>query len=77
MIKYFHELTEAEFNETCVGKMTNAEVERDYPQPIWCSYPEATRGVMGCWSLIYFMVTGCDYCKNCDLYIKKSKAKVS
>lgn len=77
MIKYFHELTEAEFKETCVDKMTYMQLAKDYPQPLWCSYPEATGGLMGCWSLISFMVTGRNYCKNCDCYIKKSKAKVA
>lgn len=68
MIKYFHELTEKEFKKKIVGKLTNAECDRDYPQPTWCNYPEATMGMMGCWSLISFMVTGEDYCKDCDCY---------
>lgn len=71
MIKYFHELTEGEFK--ALPDMTWAECAKDYPQPIWCSYPEAVQGVMGCWSLMCFMVTGRSYCKNCDCYIKKSR----
>lgn len=69
MIKYFHELTEAEF-ET-LPEMTWDECAEEYPQPEWCSYPNAVRGMMGCWSLMSFMVTGRNYCKNCDHYIKK------
>jgi len=40
-IKPFHELTEAEFNEICEEKMTWAECAEKYPQPKWCSYPDA------------------------------------
>ncbi len=69
MIKYFHELTKKEFKKLCKGKPeTWDEFARNYPQPIWCSYPEAVAGIMGCWSLVGFMVTGEDYCKNCDCY---------
>lgn len=34
--------------------------------PDWCEYPEATNGVMGCWSLI----SGCikEPCETCDCY---------
>lgn len=73
MEKYFHELTESEFNELFETKMTWGECAKEYPQPEWCSYPEAVQGVMGCWSLMGFMVTGRSYCKNCDCYIKKAK----
>lgn len=71
MIKYFHELTKEEFSKLCKGKMTYGELAEKYPQPIWCGYPDATEGVMGCWSLMSFMVTGQDSCKNCDCYIKQ------
>ena len=68
MKKYFHELKEPEFQELVDSHMTYAELERDYPQPKWCGYPNANQGVMGCWSLVGFMVTGEEYCKECDCY---------
>lgn len=71
MIKYFHELTEAEYKEKVDGKLTYAECDRDYPQPVWCGYHNATWGLLGCWSLTDFLVTGEGYCKNCDCYKEK------
>ena len=68
MIKFFHELTEPEFKKDIAGKLTHQEVAEKYPQPKWCSYPEATYGVAGCWSLVGFIVTGEDYCKSCEFY---------
>lgn len=69
MIKYFHELTEEEYKKIVESKKykTMTEFEQDYPQPEWCQYPDAIFGVMGCWSLIGFMVENQDYCKHCDL----------
>jgi len=69
MIKYLHNLTEEEFKEKCVGKMTYGELAKKYPQPKWCSYPDATEGLMGCWSLMSFMVRGRSYCKCCQCYV--------
>ena len=72
MIKYFHELTEEEFKKLVDSKeYTYKRLANDYPQPVWCNYPDATSGAMGCWSLMGFMVTGEDYCKNCDEYKNK------
>jgi hypothetical protein len=70
MIKYFHELNEQEYNDNINGKMSYGECAEKYPQPLWCTYPDATFGLMGCWSLNDFMVTGEDYCKDCDCYRK-------
>ena len=75
MIKYFHELTKAEFKKLIKQEMTWGECAKDYPQPIWCSYPEAIVGVMGCWSLVGFMVTGEGYCKKCGCFIPLEKRK--
>lgn len=68
MIKYFHELTKREFNKLLRKRMTWAECAESYPQPTWCAYPDAIAGVMGCWSLMNLMVTGEDYCGDCDCY---------
>ena len=68
MIKYFHELTKKEFKELVKKKYTWGRLEKDYPQPTWCNYPEATRGLMGCWSLVDFRIKKEKHCKNCDCY---------
>lgn len=73
-IKYFHELTEKEF-KALVKKhphMTNQEFAKLYPQPPWCDYPDATYGMMGCWSLCSFMVKDKKYCKGCECLIHAS-----
>ena len=70
MIKYFYELTEVEFDELVKQKLTWAQCAELYPQPTWCNYPEAICGVMGCWTLMSFLVTDEGYCKKCDCYKK-------
>ena len=69
MIKYFHELTDDEFSGLIDSKITYGEAEKLYPQPLWCSYPQAIYGEMGCWSLVYRedAITK-EYCKDCDCY---------
>ncbi len=74
MIKFFHELTEAEFKALCDKKITYRRLAKDYPQPTWCSYPDALEP-LGCWSLTGFMVTGEAYCRRCDCYISRKKRK--
>jgi hypothetical protein len=70
MIKYYHELTKDEVQGLIDKKYTYKQTEEDYPQPEWCSYPNATYGEIGCWSLLGYMVTSEDYCKDCDCYKK-------
>ena len=65
--KPFHELTDAEFDALKAAGATWGDMMRDHPQPEWCSYPDALGGAMGCWSLVGRMVTGRDYCKDCEL----------
>ncbi|MDD5007280.1 MAG: hypothetical protein PHC68_02620 [Syntrophorhabdaceae bacterium] len=78
-IKFFHELTEKEFMKIKKDNphMTYAEFALKYPQPTWCHYPDAVYGIMGCWSLVTFMVKDKKYCKGCDCLIKRKKAKKS
>ena len=73
MIKYFRELTKEEFGEILKEKITWAECAERYPQPTWCHYPDAVQGIMGCRSLMDFLVTGEDFCKKCDEYISTNK----
>lgn len=65
MKKYFHELTPKEYDGLVKKKLTYKQLGKDYPQPKWCDYPNATEGVMGCWSLISFRVSGKEFCDGC------------
>ena len=71
MIKYYHELTKEEFDELVKKKYTWGQLAEDYPQPKWCGYPDATEGLMGCWSLVLHKIKSKDLCENCDCLIKK------
>ena len=73
MIKYFHELSKEEFASLVsrCPSMTWQELALEYPQPRWCSYPEAVSGQMGCWSLMAHRVSNEDYCKSCDCYRRR------
>jgi hypothetical protein len=70
VIKYCHELTKEELGKIIEKGITYCQFAKDYPQPTWCTYPDATEGPMGCSSLMGFYVTGEDYCKDCDCYRK-------
>jgi len=75
MIKYYHELRKEEYLWLVKEGTTYAELEKDFPQPSWCEYPQATSGLMGCWSLIdfesgYSRVTGVFFCLGCPLYLE-------
>lgn len=67
MIKPFHELTKEEFKGIVDSKKyTWEKLAKDYPQPEWCQYPDATAGQMGCFSLMWHLVKDKNYCKNCE-----------
>lgn len=70
-MKYFHELTKKEYKKLVNKKISYAELARLHPQPIWCNYPDAVMGMMGCWSLVGFMIKKEDDCKNCECYMRK------
>ena len=67
MIKYFHELTQEEIDKI-PGKTSLKRIAKDYPQPDWCEYPDATAGAMGCWGLVLGRVRdqGKAYCAQCE-----------
>ena len=46
-------------------------------QPTWCTYPEATEPVWGCWSLLGGYVTGEEYCKKCEMYRKEEEQRMT
>lgn len=70
-LPFFHEMPDSEWESMLSAAATWGDVQKKYRQPSWCDYPEALDGAMGCWSLVGRMVTGEDYCKNCDLYKPK------
>lgn len=74
MIKYFHELTETEFDKLVKQHMTWRECSELYPQPTWCEYPDAVTRDFGCWSLIDHLVANEDFCKDCEYYAQKKEA---
>lgn len=68
--KYWHRLTDKEIQELIDAKITYDELAETVKQPTWCQYPDALKGIMGCWSL-----TGSarkkishKFCKGCDCY---------
>jgi hypothetical protein len=72
MIKYFHELTKEEFSKLIESKITWGECAKEYPQPIWCGYPDALAGMMGCWSLTDFKIKNKKSCYSCDCFEPKT-----
>lgn len=66
MIKYFHELTDSDIKGLIESKITWEQVAKDYPQPSWCHYPNATGGDMGCWSLIEQSIKDINSCGECE-----------
>lgn len=72
---FFHELPVAEYESLKASHATWKDVMDKFSQPVWCGYPEALGGPMGCWSLVGRMVTGKDYCKDCDCFMPEEKAE--
>ena len=69
----FHKLTLPQQRKAFVKYMTCEEFEAVYSQPVWCDYPFALRGIMGCWSLVDGKIRGIKDCKDCDLRILDKK----
>ena len=67
-MKYFHELTDDEFQELVKAGVRWCDLPEIHPQPVWCQYPDALNAEMGCWSLVYRTGVNKDYCKKCDLF---------
>ena len=58
MIRYFHELTEAQVEALSVtSDYTWAQAAEEYPQPPWCAHPRAINP-LGCQALVQLKVTG-------------------
>ena len=72
---YFHEIPNnvLKFLDKAGAKILlledgTAEIKFVVKQPEWCSYPGALQHVLGCWSLTGKLVTGPDFCKNCECF---------
>ncbi len=76
MIKYFHEISDVEWDALKKTGMFWKQCAEEYAQPVWCNYPNAV-DPMGCWSLIYRGIKQKKDCGNCELRkrIKRKKRK--
>ncbi len=66
--KYFHEMSESEFDALFEKNMSNEDVAKMYKQPDWCGYPNALHPSLGCWSLTGANTRGqiCrEFCSSC------------
>jgi hypothetical protein len=69
--KYFHEISEDEYNELISKEVTWGYISANYLQPLWCNYPEALNGMYGCWALTDNdgrASISVDFCKNCECF---------
>jgi hypothetical protein len=66
--RYLHELPVGAQKAVLRSNMKVGEFMKKWKQPDWCKYPDATEGIMGCWSLMSGYVTGPEYCKGCDMF---------
>lgn len=67
-VKFFHEVSDTQWKFLLLKGGTWRELQQEYRQPTWCTYPGGLDGMRGCWSLTGRMVTGEDYCRSCDLH---------
>lgn len=70
---YFHELSDAEFEQAIKDKKRYS----DFLQPDWCNYHEALSFNMGCWLLTERSIKSIEDCKNCELCRKHKKYKTN
>lgn len=73
-MKYWHELSKKERNAVFKRKITYNQLMLEYAQPVWCGYPKALEGEMGCWSLFPDpKLISRKFCCKCDCYLKLKK----
>lgn len=71
--KYFHELSQDEFDSLFDQELTWGEIAEKYEQPDWCHYSRALLGVAGCNTLLCSdkdirSKISYEYCKTCDCH---------
>lgn len=62
--KYFHELTDDEFNDAIKNKIKYS----NFSKPKWCELDDALNYNFGCAGLISRKMRNEDYCRKCDYY---------
>lgn len=67
--RFFHDLSQPEYELLVSQKKTWSDVIQEYQQPKWCSYQEALNGKMGCWSLTSRKISNENSCQSCVRYI--------
>lgn len=65
-IKYFHELSDFEYERLKDCGITWGQLSKLHPQPKWCKYPSAVNGPIGCCSLMGFLIKTIDNCSDCE-----------
>lgn len=80
---YYHSISNNEIKWAIKNKKTVEFVMNNYKQPKWCLYPDALKGIMGCWSLTNLENEGTNnrksislsFCSDCDECDKKYLTK--
>jgi len=70
---YWHEISKENKDKIIVSKLSINDFVNKYKQPDWCIYPDALKGLLGCWGLIDGSITCIENCKNCDCLKTDSK----
>ncbi len=65
--KYWHEVTDEEYNSLIKKKVTIKYVVKNYLPPEWCNMPNAIHPKLGCWMLVKRKVTK-EKCKDCGMF---------
>lgn len=75
-MKYLHSASNAQINKLLESQVTIGEMQKQYQQPPWCSYPGALDGEMGCRSLMDLdglrKKISPRFCRSCDCFQKNT-----
>lgn len=67
MKPYWHELS-PEWQDAERTRKASCD---EFKQPVWCYYPDALAGLLGCWSLGLGNVNSITNCWNCNLNVAR------
>jgi len=73
-MKYWHEVTDEEYQELMKRKLRWDDIPKHYKQPDWCALEGALLGGIGCWSLTSIdtrQSISREFCKDCDYYLSE------
>jgi hypothetical protein len=71
MIKYFNEITSQEYTNFFNKGLTWKDIAKDYPQPVWCRFPNAVNYKDGCLGLVLQSIHAEEDCEKCFYYRKE------